>query len=416
MTPHLYRANRPAAFWRLTGEPQPTDAEWASAIETAARVLPAAARGADIDAVLNNTLGEGQFGPDHWELSLARKVYYNIKPVVPRPLSRRLRQLRRKGMEIESPLGWPVEPRYAEFVWGVMRHLLEGSGRDELPFIHFWPRGRRFGMVLTHDVETAEGQTHVQRLADLEADYGFRSSFNFVPDRYRLDRQLIDSLRSRGFEIGIHGLQHDGKLFSSRARFMRSAVRINAYLKSLEAVGFRAPLTQRQPEWMQALAIEYDLSFFDTDPFEPIPGGTMSIWPFEIGHFVELPYTLVQDYTLTAVLGETTPRIWLEKLDFIEAYCGLALVGTHPDYLREPANWRLYEQFLRAVRGRAAPYWHALPRDIARWWRARRLTATVERLRGGVLGTISLDHGGGNSRISISTSEDQTVTHPIEGR
>ena len=31
---------------------------------------------------------------------------------------------------------------------------------------------------------------------------------------------------------------------------------------------------------MQALEIEYDLSFFDTDPCEPIPGGTMSIWPF----------------------------------------------------------------------------------------------------------------------------------------
>ena len=45
---------------------------------------------------------------------------------------------------------------------------------------------------------------------------------------------------------------------------------------------------------MRHLEIEYDLSFFDTDPFEPIPGGTMSIWPFFIGHFVELPYTLAR--------------------------------------------------------------------------------------------------------------------------
>ena len=78
----------------------------------------------------------------------------------------------------------------------------------------------------------------------------------------------------------------------------------------------------RNPEWMQALEIEYDLSFFDADPYEPMPGGTMSIWPFILGRFVELPYTLIQDHTLTAVLGETTPRLWLEKVDFIERYRG----------------------------------------------------------------------------------------------
>ena len=96
------------------------------------------------------------------------------------------------------------------------------------------------------------------------------------------------------------------------------ANRINSYAKKWNAAGFRSELTFRQPEWMQALEIEYDLSFFDTDPFEPICGGTMSIWPFIIGHFVELPYTLVQDYTLTSVIGENSPRLWLEKVDFIK--------------------------------------------------------------------------------------------------
>jgi hypothetical protein len=155
------------------------------------------------------------------------------------------------------------------------------------------------------------------------------------------------------------------------------------------------------PEWMQALEIEYDLSFFDTDPFEPIPGGTMSIWPFEIGRFVELPYTLVQDYTLTAVLGETTPRIWVEKVDFIETFSGLALLNSHPDYLLQPANWRLYEQFLQAMRRRDGSYWHALPREVARWWRARRQVATPDALPGAVTGTISLNSGDGEGRISI---------------
>jgi hypothetical protein len=414
MTAELYRVNRPAAFWRLMAEPQPTEAEWATSIQTAAAALPVGAQGADTDSLLQKTLGEGQFGPGHWDLSFARKMYYRLKPVLPRPLTRRLRRLQRSAAASDSPLGWPVEARYAQFLWAVIGGLLAGTKRQAVPFIHFWPSGHRFAFVLTHDIETAEGQAHVQALADLETAHGFRSSFNFVPERYRLDQELINTLRTRGFEVGVHGLKHDGKLFSSRAEFMRRAARINQHLKDLDAVGFRAPFTHRQPEWMQALDIEYDLSFFDTDPYEPIPGGTMSIWPFEIGRFVELPYTLIQDYTLTAVLGETTPRIWLEKVDFIERYWGLALVNSHPDYLLDPANWRLYEQFLQTMRRRAGPYWHALPREVARWWRARRQAAGLELLPGAVLGTISLDPGRGDAGISISQG-DPATGQPVKG-
>jgi hypothetical protein len=143
----------------------------------------------------------------------------------------------------------------------------------------------------------------------------------------------------------------------------------------------------RNPQWLQALDIEYDLSFFDTDPYEPMPGGTMSLWPFMLGRFVELPYTLVQDHTLTQVLGETTPRLWLRKLEVIRDYRGLALVITHPDYLRSPTTWRVYAEFLAAMRS-AADFWHALPHDIAAWWRARAEATSVDALPEGVLRTI----------------------------
>jgi hypothetical protein len=105
---------------------------------------------------------------------------------------------------------------------------------------------------------------------------------------------------------------------------------INRHILEFQADGFRTPYTHRNPEWMQLLDIKYDLSFFDTDPFEPMPGGVMSIWPFTIGHFLELPYTLAQDSTLFNVLGETSPRIWLEKLAFIKNYYGMALMLVHP--------------------------------------------------------------------------------------
>jgi hypothetical protein len=275
----------------------------------------------------------------------------------------------------DFPLNWPIEDRYAQFQWEVIRQILIITGQSSLSFQPFWPDGKRFAFVLTHDIESAVGQTFVRAIADIEEGLGFRSSFNFVPESYPLDYNLMDDLRNRGFEIGVHGLMHDGKLFNSYDIFLKRVERINDYLIDFDAVGFRTPLMHRNPEWLQALNIEYDLSFFDTDPFEPIPGGCMSIWPFFVGRFVELPYTLVQDSTLHHTLGENTPRIWLDKVNFIEKFHGMALLNTHPDYLKKPILLKTYVDFLKALKQKDN-YWHVLPREIAQWWRNRSKPST----------------------------------------
>jgi peptidoglycan/xylan/chitin deacetylase (PgdA/CDA1 family) len=343
-----------------------------------------------IDAMLNTVLGEGQFGPDHWRLSAAKRFYYILKPAIPRTIIRLLRRAYSQGQRGEFPLGWPIEPRYVRFQMEIMRQLLLLRGESSISFRHFWPKGHRFAFVLTHDIELGSGQSYVRALADLEESLGFRSSFNFVPERYRLDYALMDELRQRGFEIAVHGLKHDGKEFSSHDEFMRRVEPINRYIKQFNSAGFCAPLTHRHPEWMQALDIEYDRSFFDTDPYEPNPGGVMNIWPYMIGHFVELPYTMAQDYTMSAILGQTTPNIWLQKLAFIKQSYGMALVNTHPDYLKDESVWKIYEDFLNAMKDTEG-YWHALPRDVARWWRARAETPTNGAVSGMTISKICLD-------------------------
>lgn len=377
MNENLWSPNHPAAFWRCLS---PVLAEeWRDAIRRAAVVLEVPSAAEDVHALLEWTLGEGQFGAERWKLSAAKRVYYLLKPLLPRRLTRVMRRLYGGSKQRHFPLGWPIEDRYARFQWLVLRNILEQRGESTLSFIHFWPDNFRLALVLTHDIETSEGQKFALRVAELEQRLGYRSSFNFVPERYKLDTAIIQELRERGFEIGIHGLKHDGRLFSSRAEFSRRAVKINQYLKSLDAVGFRAPLTHRQPEWMQMLEIEYDLSFFDTDPYEPMPGGTMSIWPFILGRFVELPYTLPQDYTLANILSEQTPDTWLSKTTFLEKYFGMALVNTHPDYLTRSENWKVYMRFLEMLKNRT-DFWHALPREVATWWRARIQAETMSEL------------------------------------
>jgi hypothetical protein len=389
MSADLYAANHPARFWRPLLHPQPDAGRWDAAVCRAAAVLPYTARagGDGIEGLLEATLGEGQFGPRHWRLSPPRRLYYLLKPLLPRRLVIHGRRIQHERVQRAFPLGWPIEDRYRRFLWDVMGELMRLEGRTEVPFIFFWPSGASYALVLTHDVETGDGQRFVPELAELEERLGFRSSFNFVAERYPLDHRLIADLVARGFEVGVHGRKHDGRELRSRRAFERNARSINLQLRRLGAVGFRSPLTHRHPEWMQSLDVEYDASFFDSDPFEPVPGGTMSLWPFTIGRFLELPYTLTQDFTLIDVLGERQPRLWLEKTAYVRRFHGMALLNSHPDYLREGCHRGVYTAFLEEMRGDDS-CWRALPREVARWWRRRGATESIDSLPGATTGRI----------------------------
>jgi peptidoglycan/xylan/chitin deacetylase (PgdA/CDA1 family) len=365
---NLWRNNTPSNFWLC--QPDPPQEIWDEAICKALPLLSLPGTITEISLALEATLGESRFGPNRYQLGMSRRIYYLLKPLLPRSLTRLMRTMFNSTREKHLDLNWPIEPRFAQFQWEVLKQVLILSEKKEMLFKYFWPEGKNFAFVLTHDIETAAGQRLVPVLADLEETLGFHSLFNFVPERYPLDHGLLHDLRQRGFEIGIHGLKHDGKLFNSYANFVQRAQKINAYLAKFRSTGFRSPLTLRNPAWMQMLKIDYDLSFFDTDPYEPMPGGVMSVWPFMIGHFLELPYTLSQDYTLFNVMGETSPKIWLEKIDFLEKYHGMALVNVHPDYSSTGRSRQIYEAFLRTIKDRGG-YWHVLPQEIANWWRNR---------------------------------------------
>ena len=389
MITSLYSNNHPRDFWHLM--PDPSDDLWQEAIQRAIPVLGLPEQPEDLEAILTLTLGEAQFGPDRWRLTLARRLYYNVKPIFPRMFINFIQCLNAKFAAQSFPLDCLIEKRYAQFQWEIIKQIAQEMGKTSLNYLHFWPEGLRHAVILTHNIETRKGQAFAWIVADLEESLGFRSSFNFVPECYSLDHVLIQELSERGFEVGVHGLKHDGKLYCSENTFTNRAEKINHYLKAFNATGFRSPLMHRNPEWLQALQIEYDLSFFDTDPYQPMPGGCMSIWPFLIGHFIELPYTLRQDCTLGYILGERTPRLWLDKLEFIERYCGMALLNTHPDYLRDGKIWDLYVAFLNTLVEKEN-YWHALPNEAARWWRKRSLTPFGQEPPEMTLGTILLEN------------------------
>ena len=245
-----------------------------------------------------------------------------------------------------------------------------------------WPDGKKFALVLTHDVETAEGVDRCYQIADMEERLGFRSSFNFVPGDYDVPKALRQSLTDRGFEVGIHGLYHRENPFQSAATFQKQSTEINRYLKEWNAVGFRSPSMYHDLDLLHHLDIEYDASTFDTDPFEPQPDGMGIIFPFRVpGNgrrkgYIELPYTLPQDFLLFILMQERTIDIWKKKLDWIVEHGGMALFITHPNYMNfdktahfEEYPARYYEEFLAHIKLKyEGQYWQALPKEVAQFW------------------------------------------------
>jgi hypothetical protein len=248
-----------------------------------------------------------------------------------------------------------------------------------------WPEGKKFAFVLTHDVEGQTGVDKCRRLMALEKAHGFRSSFNFIPEgAYRVSREILEELVNNGFEVGVHDLQHDGKLYRSRTQFARNAVHINRYLKAWGAVGFRSGFMLHRLDWLGDLDVLYDASTFDTDPFEPQPDGVGTIFPFWVPRvgtngnndagYVELPYTLPQDSTLFLVLRESRPDIWIQKLDWVARHGGMALLNLHPDYLDfdgqgvtcKTFSVKHYEELLKHVYAKYGnSFWHPLPKEMA---------------------------------------------------
>jgi len=387
---NLWKENTPQTFWQTS--PAIADEIWFQAVEKSVSALNLQKELSDLDQIYAMTLGEEQFGDDRYDLGSMKRLYYELKPLLPRFVINILKKLNSSMTTDEFLLNWPEEDKYIQFQWETLKNVLDISGKTDLQFMHFWPEGKRFAFTLTHDIESEKGQSFVRNVADLEEELGFRSSFNFVPEKYRLDFELMEELRNRGFEIGVHGLKHDGKLFSNKDEFYRRAEKINNYLNDFGAVGFRSPLCHRNPEWMQALNVEYDLSFFDTDPFEPILGGSMSIWPYKLGKFIELPYTLVQDSTLRYTLEKSEPDLWLDKVNFIEKYYGMALLNSHPDYLQDSTLFEIYKNFLIGVKEKGN-YWHALPNEVAAWWKDRMSGTSMQNVHRAKLGDIKFDQG-----------------------
>jgi len=361
-----------------------------------------AASAAASEAAIQRYLFEEYLSERDRRPSASLRIYYFIKNLIPLAVRHYINAaaIRTRGRR-EFPQ-WPCETALIDFWKKWLRTSLRTLGREDGPHIGFWPDGYRCCIVLTHDVESPLGVERIEKITEVEMKYGFRSAFNFPLAQYRIDWNRVAQLKDHGFEIGAHGLRHDGRLFRSEKDFQALAPILERLSREQGFRGFRSPSTLRRAEWIRELPFDFDCSFSDTDPYEPQPGGSCSVFPFFLGPLVELPYTLPQDHTLINLLRRDPLPIWTAKLHWIASMGGMILTLTHPDYTAVEPHLSAYEELLKRL-SNLDKAWRALPSEVATWWRQRsQLQLKTESGRTAVMGE-------GSERAVVRSLSDEPL-------
>jgi len=330
-------------------------------------------KGFDPDEVVDNLRLERYVGRDEGERVL-HTLYYLLRPVLPLAIRKRLqRAVFRKRLECAFPT-WPVDCSVEQVFEEMMTLSLHASGRREIPFIWFWPDGNSCALMMTHDVEQQKGAEFCDALMDLDESFGIKAAFQLIPEgAYKDFDSLASQIRARGFELNIHDLDHDGRLYEHKKLFETRASRINEYGRQYGAQGFRSGSMHRNQDWFGLLDFSYDMSVPTVSHLEPQNGGCCTVTPYFVGNVLELPLTTIQDHGLFYILSSQSIDLWKQQIETIMAHHGLISFIVHPDYVSEDLHSDQYRRLLQHVSDLRAtqPIWVALPGEINRWWRER---------------------------------------------
>ena len=338
-----------------------------------------------------------------------KSTYYSLRPFTSRPLRGFVQRFRAGNWKNRRFPRWPVDTTVENICEGLLLRSMQAHGVDSIPFIWFWPGGAQGCVVITHDVETSAGRDFCSGLMDLDASFGFLSSFHVVPEvRYAVSAAFLNSFRDRGFEVCVQDLNHDGRLFDDPEEFRRRAALINRYGREFGARGFRSGVLYRNPEWFGHFDFSFDMSVPNVAPLDPQRGGCCTVMPYFIGRLLELPLTTVQDYTLFHVLREKSVDLWRLQLEIILAKNGIATFLVHPDYILDRETQAIYRDLLTLLRDvrEKQSVWCALPREVDAWWRMRsRLSIVRDDGSWRIVG-----EGAESARLAFARNSDGRLT------
>jgi hypothetical protein len=345
--------------------------------------------------------------------SLLAAAYYCVRPLLPVGVRKHLQRARLKGWDHISFPHWPVDRTVNDLFEFLMVFSLKSQNVERIPFIWFWPEGAPGSAIMTHDVERAQGRDLCSTLMDIDEAYGIKASFQVVPEqRYDVPQAFLDSITRRGFEVAVHDLNHDGRLYKNREYFTERVAKINSYGRKWRAEGFRGAVLYRRQEWFGDLEFSYDMSVPNVAHLDPQRGGCCTVMPYFVGDLLELPVTATQDYTLFHILQDYNIDLWKNQIELILEKHGLLSFIVHPDYATTGPERRVYEALLshlaelRQDRG----VWIATPGEVNRWWRQRAGMRIVEDHEG-----VRIEgEGSERARIAYASAVDGRLSVAVE--
>lgn len=306
--------------------------------------------------------------------SLSRKIYYAIRPLLPVGVRKYLQRMALQDWSKIPFPSWPVDVTVENFVEWLWTVILEASEEKEIPFIWYWPKSYQSCAIMTHDVETGAGQDFCPTMLKLEAEFGIKSAFELVPEvRYVISKEVMEAIKKAGSEVCVHGLNHDGRLFSSEEIFRTRVKAINQYAEKWGAKGFRSPVMYRNFDWYDGFGFSYDMSVPNVAHLDPQRGGCCTLFPYFVGEILELPLTTIQDYPLFNIIQIDPIQMWSKQIEAITERHGLVSFIIHPDYIVEPEKQEIYRELLRLLVkcNVEKNMWLALPGEVDTWWRER---------------------------------------------
>jgi len=305
---------------------------------------------------------------------LLHTFYYLLRPVLPPTMRQWLQRLVFRRRRTCAFPAWPIDCSVEDIFEQLMALTLHAPGVREIPFIWFWPDGNDSALMMTHDVEKQKGADHCGFLMDLDDSYGIKAAFQLIPqEAYKGFDELVSQIRARGFEMNIHDLDHDGRLYEQKGLFEKRASKINKYGQQYGMEGFRSGSMHRNQEWFDMLDFQYDMSVPTVSHLEPQKGGCCTVTPYFVDDILELPLTTIQDHGLFYILLDRSIDLWKQQIETIMAHHGLISFIVHPDYITRPAETEQYRELLEHIQSlrETRSIWVALPGEINRWWRER---------------------------------------------
>ena len=345
--------------------------------------------------------------------SVLRNLYYLARPLMPVAVRKHLQRRYFRGWDRILFPSWPVDFTVETIFEQLLILSMKSRNVKRLPFIWFWPEGAPSCAIVTHDVETSAGRDFCPQLMDLNDTFGIKTAFQIVPEkRYSVPQTFLDSIRERGFELNVHDLNHDGRLMEDREEFLHRAKQINLHGRRFGALGFRSAMLYRNIDWYEALDFSYDMSVPNVAHLDPQRGGCCTVFPFFNGKMLELPVTMVQDYSLFHILKDYSIEIWKEQGSLIREKHGLMQIIIHPDYIRDTAARQVYTELLYHLselrEGRKT--WITLPGEVAAWWRLRN---ELKLVNDG--GSWHIEgEGRQRARIAYATIVDEKIIYECE--